>query len=158
MTDLESARIKMEQQLLPNMLEQQGMSLLNSILDKKGKFFTDLLAVFFGVADKSFTADKIKIYLQRAKSGDLLFDFLQVDMPHTGLVGMAQRLFFCIEETTGEVRYFTEEASLGGGAVLFLNDGSGCGKTSFSEVPQDRDKAFQKMANIFIRELTEKDT
>lgn len=153
MTELEKARKTLEQTLMPQMLAAQGANLFNSILDKEGKFFTDVMAIFLGVASKEYSADDFKVYLQRAKSGEQLFDFLVVKTPKSDVPGIAETMYFCMEETTGAISYLIAENSIGGARVLKALDEDM--PLDHGVLPEDPDKEFQKMANIFIRRIIE---
>lgn len=149
MTELEKGRRTLEQKLLPKMFYEEKANMLNSILDKEGKFFVDAMVVYLGVFDKAYSADRFKVYLQRAKSGDKFFDFVVVKLPEPEVLGLADALYFCMEETTGQVKYFSAEKSLGGARLLCSTDGEE--REEHGELPDDADKEFQKAANIFIR-------
>ncbi len=153
MTTLEKARKTLEQTLMPQMFAQQRANLLNSILDKEGKFFTDIMSVYLGVRDESYCADDFKVYLQRAKSENKLFDFVVVKTPKTETPGIADTLYFCLEETTGETSYLIAEQSVGGQRILKALDEEL--PLDHGILPDDADKEFQKMANIFIRRMLE---
>ena len=153
MTDFEEKRRIFERRVLPNMLMMQGSALFQSILDKEGKFFTDYMAVMFGVTDPGYKADGFKIYLQRAKSGKRFFNFLMIRQPESGVMTIADTVYLCNEETSGEVRYFLAAKSLGN--VRKLVEVVGEEETDHGEIPDDPDKEFQKMANIFIRSFDE---
>ena len=74
-----------------------------------------------------------------------------VKLPLSDEIGIADTLCFCLEETTGSVKYFAAEKSLGGERLLFSTDGDE--RESHGKRPDDPDKEFQKTANIFIREV-----
>ncbi|MBQ1388459.1 MAG: hypothetical protein IIY78_02420 [Clostridia bacterium] len=152
MTELEKARKTMEQTLMPQMFAMEKANLLNSILDKEGKFFTDVMAIYLGVVNDQYKADDFKVYLQRAKSEEMLFDFVVVKTPVCGTAGIADTMYFCLEETTGEISYLVAEKSLGGQRVLRALDEEL--PKDHGVLPEDADKEFQKMANIFIRRIS----
>ena len=151
MTEFENGRRTLEQRLLPKLFYADKASMLNSILDKEGKFFVDAMIVYLGIMDKSYKAENMRVYLQRAKSEDKFFDFVVVKLPETRAVGLADTLYFCLEETTGSVKYFYAEVSLAGERLLRSTDGSNT--EDHGKLPADNDKEFQKTANIFIREV-----
>ncbi len=153
MTELEKARKTLEQTLLPKMFAQEKANMLNSILDKEGKFFVDAMAVYFGLFDAAYKTEHFKVYLQRAKSGEMFFDFVMVKQPEPQSLGLADTLYFCLEETTGAVKYFTAEKSVGGARKLSSTDGESY--EDHGVLPDDPDKEFQKTANIFIRSVTD---
>ena len=72
MNEFEKSRYTLERTLLPGMFLSQKANMLNSILDKEGKFFTDAMAVYLGVTSADYRADGFKVYLQRAKSENKL--------------------------------------------------------------------------------------
>ena len=151
MTELEKGRLTLEKKLLPKMFHEERANMLNSILDKEGKFFVDAMIVYLGVFDKAYGSEDFKVYLQRAKSEDKFCDFVVVKQPGTDVPGLADTLYFCLEETTGEVKYFLAERSLGGTRLLCSTDGED--REEHGQLPDDADKEFQKMANIFIRQV-----
>lgn len=151
MTELEKGRKTLEQTLLPKMFGMEKANMLNSILDKEGKFFTDAMAVYVGVCDKAYKAESFKVYLQRAKSEDKYFDFVVVKQPECRVIGLADTLYFCLEEVTGEICYFVAENTLGGERVLISTDGFS--RREHGKLSGDADREFQKMANIFIRRV-----
>lgn len=151
MTEFENARRTLEQRLLPKLFYEERANMLNSILDKEGKFFVDAMIVYLGVLDPSYKAENMKVYLQRAKSEEKFFDFVMVRLPETKALGLADTLYFCLEETTGAVKYFYAEVSLGGERLLCSTNGED--REEHGKLPSDPDKEFQKMANIFIREV-----
>ena len=151
MTELEKGRHTLEQTLLPKMYYNEKANMLNSILDKEGRFFIDALIVYLGIFDEKYKSDDIKVYLQRAKSEEMFFDFVVVKQPESDTIGLADTLVFCLEETTGSVKYFTAEKTLGGDRYLFSTDGEA--RDPHGKLPDDPDREFQKTANIFIREV-----
>ena len=151
MTETEKARKTLEQKILPKMYLQEKSNMLNSILDKEGKFFVDLMAILLGVVDNEYKSEGFKVYLHRAKSEDKFFDFVVVKQPECKTAGIADTLYFCLEEITGESEYFMAQNSLGGGRILRSSDGEEL--KDHGELLDDADKEFQKMANIFIRRV-----
>lgn len=151
MTELEKGRRTLEQKLLPKMFYEERANMLNAMLDKEGKFFTDVMAVYLGIFDEEYKANDIKVYLQRAKSEDKFFDFVMVKQPEFGCAGIADTLYFCLEETTGEVCFFAAEKGLGADRNLIETDGND--RTDHGKLPEDADIEFQKAANIFIRRV-----
>ena len=153
MTELDKARHTLEQKLLPAMFAEEKANMLNSILDKEGRFFTDCMIVYLGVRNEAYRSDDIKVYLQRAKSEDKFFDFVMAKLPETKTPGISDTVYFCLEETTGQTMYFTAEIAAPGQRLLCSTDGTE--RTEHGILPDDADKEFQKMANTFIRKLME---
>ena len=151
MTDLIRGRKTLEQKLLPNMFFEEKANMLNAVLDKEGKFFTDVMAVYLGIFDDKYRAEDIKVYLQRAKSEEKFFDFVMVRQPECKEPGIADTLYFCFEETTGSVCFFAAENGFGGDRILIETDGKD--RADHGRLPDDADKEFQKAANIFIRRV-----
>lgn len=153
MNEFEKKRYQLEQEILPKMLEQYNMGLMNAILDKEGKFFTDLLGVAFGARDESYKADSFEVYLQRARSDDKFFNFLVVRQPKPTALLLSDTLYLCYEETTDQTAYFTVEQSIGTARVICGVEGGM--HMNYGAAPDDPDKEFQKAANIFIRKVLE---
>lgn len=151
MNEFEKSRYTLERTLLPGMFLSQKANMLNSILDKEGKFFTDAMAVYLGVTSADYRADGFKVYLQRAKSENKLFDFVVVKQPVSENLTLADTLYFCLEETTGETKYFLTERKPGNVRTLCSTDGENI--EHHGDLPDDADHEFQKMANIFIRDV-----
>lgn len=151
MTEFEKTRQRLEREVLPELFAQNKQGLMNAILDKEGRFFTDLLIVAFGMRDESYKADAFEVYLQRARSDDKFFNFLVVRQPEPTAEELADTIFFCFEETTDASAYFMIKKSPEG-----TRDICGISKgdlTQYGEAPFDPDKEFQKTANIFIRSV-----
>lgn len=156
MNDFEKARYRLEQELLPNVLTEHKMGLLNAILDKEGKFFTDFLSIALGMRDDGYKSDDFEVYLQRAKSDDRFFNFLVVRLPKPTALQLADTLYLCCEETTEQTAYFTVERSMGN--VRVICGVSGDIHENYGAAPDDPDKEFQKAANIFIRGILADDS
>ena len=151
MNEFEKSRYTLERTLLPGMFLGQKANMLNAILDKEGKFFTDAMAVYLGASSADYKPGNFKVYLQRAKSENKLFDFVVVKQPESDCLTLADTLYFCMEETTGETRYFLTERKPGNVRTLCSTDGENI--EYHGELPDDADHEFQKMANIFIRDV-----
>ena len=78
MSKFERAVYEFEQHLLPSLFKSTKVNLLNAILDKEGEFFVQTVKLAYGEKNENFVAEKFKVSLDRARSGeDYIFDLLR---------------------------------------------------------------------------------
>lgn len=157
MTESEKFRYTLEHKLLPNMFYEQKVRMLNAILDKGGKFFSDIYLVYSPVdAEKAYSENDFGIEVKRCQYDEnrRTLDFLIVTMPKPTSSTLCRRVYFCFEEKTGAVKYYTSERCADSSYAM-------CSWTEQSEhenygtAPKTAEKEFQKIGNMFLKYIIE---
>ena len=150
MTDLEQFRYTLEQEILPNMFYKNKSDMFNAILDKGGKFFSDLYLVYGPVTNIVYTEDDFKISAKRCMSDNKMLYFLVVDMPEPTIPLLCQRVYFCCEVESEIVRYYTSELSENG-SYSMCSWNKHHNHTNYDIAPKNEEQEFQRIGNIFLK-------
>ena len=156
MTELEKFRYDFEQRLLPQLLYNEKAKLLNAILDKEGKFFSDLFIVFGPVTDTIYNEKEFVIGAKRIQSDDKMLDYLIVNMPKPTMMPLCRRIYLCFEEKSGIVRYYTSEKSIDNKYAMCCVTKQGT-RLNYGSAPDDGELEFRKIGNIFLKYILEND-
>ena len=157
MTDKEKFRYQLEHRMLPDMLYTQKINMLNAIIDKGGKFFSDIYLIYSPFAEILFTEDDFKIdakCCQYDENRHTLY-FLVVTMPKPTVTPLCERVYFCYEEKTDTVKYYTSEKSpFKENAICSWNEKGQ--HENFGPAPQNAEKEFQIVGNLFLKHIIDK--
>lgn len=153
MTESEKFRYTFEHKLLPDMFYKEKVGLLNAILDKGGKFFSDVYTVYAPVGEeRTYTEDDFKIdakCCQYDENRRTLY-FLIVTMPEPTVPTLCLRVYFCYEEKTGAVKYCTSEKSPFSGNAICSQTENG-EHENLGAAPESAEQEFQKIGNMFLK-------
>lgn len=150
MTELEQFRYGFEQKLLPQMFYNEKVKLLNAILDKEGKFFSDIYIVFGPATDAIYNENDFTITAKKIQSDDKMLYYLIVDMPKPSMMFLSRRVYLCYEEKSGIVKYYTSEKSMDGNYAMCSIAKSGV-RSNYGMAPEDEELEFRKIGNIFLK-------
>ena len=150
MTDMEQFRYTLEHEILPNMFYKNKSDMFNAILDKGGKFFSDLYLIYGPVTDIVYTENDFKISAKRCMSDNKMLYFLVVDMPEPTMPLLCQRVYFCCEVESEFVRYYTSELGENG-SYLMCSWNKHHIHTNYDTAPEDEEQEFRRIGNIFLK-------
>ncbi len=149
MTEFEKFRQKLEQELLPDMFYQSKTDMLNAMLDKEGKFFSDLYLIYAPVSDIVYKEEDFKITPKRVMSDNKMMYFVVAEMPDPTTEGHCKKIYFCYDTESEKARYYTTEYSKSGiYQVCSLN--KNMKRTVHDIAPQNEEQELQKIGNLFL--------
>ena len=150
-------RYSLEQKILPNTFYKDKEKFLDSVLDKGGKFFSDLFVLFappessiYNENDFTVTAKKIDYRDDEEIKKELYI--VIADMPEADEMNLCRRLYFCYEEKSGIARYFTSALSFSGDYYM-ASVIKGEEKGDYGKAPEDLELEFRKIGNIFLKQV-----
>lgn len=154
MTENESFRYNLEQKMLPRMLYEKKVDVLNAILDKNTKFFSDIYLVYSPSAEIVYREDDFKLAAKRCKSDKKMLYYIVVTMPEPTVPTLCKRVYFCYEEKTEIVRYYTSELTEDG--LLNMCSVNKYGDHKVCDVsPMDEELEFRRIGNMFLKYVLE---
>lgn len=117
-------RKKVEQEILPNFLYSQKSALFASILDKQGKFFSDIYnCMFFDPTGESdHSQDEFSVEIKSFAHQDTCFYVLIACMPEAADLSICRRVYFCYDRESETVMYFTSELTEDGFKLCGINE------------------------------------
>lgn len=117
-------RKKVEQEILPNFLYSQKSALFASILDKQGKFFSDIYnCMFFDPTGESeYKEDDFSVEIKSFAHQDTCFYVLIIGMPEAANVSICRRVYLCYDRESETVMYFTSELTDSGFKLCGVNE------------------------------------
>ena len=150
-------RYRLEQKILPNTFYKDKDKFLDSVLDKGGKFFSDLFVLFAppesAVYDENdFTVSAIKLDYRDEDDKKTEIYIVIVDMPTPEEMLLCRRLYFCYEEKSDTARCFTSELSFTGDYYL-CSVIIGEEKGDYGIAPEDTEIEFRKIGNTFLKQI-----
>lgn len=157
MNEHEKFRYKLEHEMFPDMLYSQKVNMLNAIIDKGGKFFSDIYLIYSPFAEILYKEDDFKVdakCCQYDENRRTLY-FLVVTMPEPTAADLCKRVYFCYEEKTGIVKYYTSEKTENGTLNM-------CSWTKhkthkvYDASPMDEELEFRRIGNMFLKYVSEK--
>ena len=150
MTENESFRYSLEQKMLPHMLYEQKVDVLNAILDKNTKFFSDIYLVYSPSAEILYREEDFKLAAKRCKSDQKMLYYIVVTMPEPTIPTLCKRIYFCYEEKTDIVRYYTSELAEDGTLNMCSINKHGDRKV-YDVSPMDEELEFRRIGNMFLK-------
>ncbi len=150
-------RHRLEQKVLPNTFYKDKDKFLDSVLDKGGKFFSDLFVLFAPPEsalynEKAFTVTAKKLDYRDDDEVKKELYIVIVDMPKPEETHLCRRIYFCYEEESGTARYFTSELSHTGD--YFMSSViSGEEKGDYGIAPENTELEFRRIGNIFLKQI-----
>lgn len=154
-------RYRLEQRILPNTFYKDKDKFLDSVLDKGGKFFSDLFVLFappesavYSEKDFGVAAKKIEYRNEDDKKTELYI--VIADMPKPDEMQLCRRIYFCYEEESDTARYFTSELSFTGDYFI-CSVINGEGKGDYGIAPEDTELEFRKVGNTFLKQIIGKE-
>lgn len=116
-------RKKVEQEILPDFLHSQKSALFASILDKQGKFFSDIYnCMFFDPTGQSeYKSNEFTVEIKSFAHQDTCFYILIVGMPKAEEVSLCRRVYFCYDRESEITMYFTSEKAESGFKLCGIN-------------------------------------
>ena len=161
MQDNNLFRYSLEQKILPNSFYAGKEDFLYSILEKNGKFFSDIITLFappestiYNEKDFEVTAKHLS-YREDDEVKKKLY-LVIVDMPQPEEVLWCRRLYFCYEENSKSAKYYTSELALSGDYLICSVNKNGI-RNNYGKAPQDLELEFRKVGNMFLKKLIGKD-
>ena len=150
MTEFEQFRYNLEHKILPKSYYNSKSDLLNSILDKEGKFFSDVYLVYSPTADIVYKEEDFKITQKRVMNNNRMLYFVIVTMPKPTAPTLCRRVYFCYEVESGIAKYYMSELNEDGKFVMCSENKHG-EHSSYGESPTDEELEFRKIGNIFLK-------
>lgn len=150
MTEFEQFRYMLEHRMFPDMLYTRKVDLLNAILDKGGKFFSDLYLIYAPTNDIVYKEEDFKISAKRCQSDDKMLYYLVVTMPEPTMPLLCKRVYFCYEEKTGIVKYYTSELAEDG-TLMMCSWNKHQEHSNYGSSPMDEELEFRRIGNIFLK-------
>ena len=104
-------RKKVEQEILPNFLYSQKSALFASILDKQGKFFSDIYNCMFldPTGESEYKQDEFSVEIKSFAHQNTCFYVLIVGMPEAANTSICRRVYLCYDRESELAMYFTSE-------------------------------------------------
>lgn len=150
MTEFEQFRYNLEHKILPQSYYNSKSDMLNSILDKEGKFFSDVYLVYSPTTEIVYREDDFKITQKRVMNDNRMLYFVIVTMPEPTAPSLCRRVYFCYEVESGIAKYYMSELTEDGRFIMCSrnkhNEQNTCG-----ESPMDEELEFRKIGNIFLK-------
>ncbi|MCD7815926.1 MAG: hypothetical protein LUH12_04285 [Bacteroides sp.] len=147
-------RITVEQQLIPNLFYMNGASMLDSILERQGEFFTNVCFMADSENLLAYNERDFKIEPRGFRSGDYNIYVIIADMPRSCEPDECRRIYFFYEESTGLLRYCTSEMVSDGTYALYKLLPNGSHKRidgAFGDSADDKEKEFIAAAREFLK-------
>lgn len=150
MTDFEKFRYEFESNIIPNSFYKAKSDFLNSILDKGGKFFSDIYLLLSPVSDIVYHEEDFTINQKRVMNDNKMLYFIIVNMPKPTVPGFSRRVYFCCEVESGIVRYYTSELAEDGSFFMCSWNKHGT-HSNYGKAPNDKEQEFRKIGNMFLK-------
>lgn len=150
MTEFEQFRYNLEHNILPNSYYNSKSDMLNSILDKEGKFFSDVYLVYSPTTEIVYKEEDFKITQKRVMNDDNMLYFVIVDMPKPAVPMLCRRVYFCYEVKSGIAKYYTSELTQDG-KFMMCSWNKHRQHANYGEAPTDKELEFRKIGNIFLK-------
>lgn len=150
MTEFEQFRYTLEHESIPKWFYSSPVAFINAVTDKGGKFFSDLYVLFAPVTDGSYSEKNFGIIPKKVKSDDLNMYIIIAEMPEPTAMTLCRRVYFCYEEKTKCVKYYTSEFTADGDYMI-------CSWTddrvheNYGKAPLSDPKEFRYAAEMFLK-------
>lgn len=155
MAELDNYKVRyiVEHRAIPEIFYREKAGLLNAILDKQGQFFSQLFDLVSQTAEDeeamSYSEEDFNIEPRGFRCEDMNVYVIIVDMPKPQCSPLCRTLYFCYEETTETVKYYTSEKSIETPYMLCgWNDDQT--HVNYGRAELDREKEFMQTARLFI--------
>ncbi len=157
MRDENMFRYRLEQRILPRSFYEGKENFLNSVLDKNGKFFSDIITLFAPhestiYNEKDFTVTAKHLSYREDDEVKKKLYLVIVDMPQPEEVLLCRRLYFCYEEFSKTAKYYTSELSLRGDYFMCAVNSNDT-RSNYGKAPKDLELEFRKIGNMFLKQL-----
>ena len=150
MTEFEQLRYMIEHRILPKLYYDNKSDMLNAILDKQGKFFSDVYTVYSPSTGIVCNEEDFKITQKRVMNDNRMLYFVIVTMPEPSIPLLCKRVYFCSEVESGIVKYYTSELDANG-KLMMCSWNKHNAHTNYGESPMDEELEFRKIGNIFLK-------
>ena len=152
--EFERFRYNLEHDMIPKSYYNAKINLLNSTLDKGGKFFSDIYLIYSPISEIVYTEEDFKISQKRVMNDDKMLYFVIVDMPEPKIPTFCRRVYFCCEVETGLVRYYTSELTIDG-SFFICSWNKHMNHSNYGLAPVDKEQEFRKVGNMFLKYVNE---
>ena len=150
MNSFQLFRYNLEHDMMPKTYYKSSSSLLNSILDKGEKFFSDLYLVYSPSVEIVYTESDFKVSQKRVMNDDKMLYFVIIDMPKPDYPLLCRRVYFCCDVESDIVRYYTSELSEDG-CYFICSWNKHFNHSNYGAAPKDKEKEFRKVGNLFLK-------
>ncbi len=150
MTEFEQFRYNLEHDMIPNSYYNAKSDFLNALLDKEGKFFSDIYLVYSPTTEIIYKEDDFKISQKRVMHDNKMLYFVIVTMPEPKYPTHCRRVYFCYEVESGIVRYYTSELSFDG-SYMMCSWNKHHQHTNYGVAPKGDEEEFRKIGNLFLK-------
>lgn len=150
MTEFEQFRYTLEHRILPQSYYNSKSDMLNSILDKEGKFFSDVYLVYSPTTEIVYKEENFTITQKRVMNDNKMLYFVIVNMPEPTAPTLCKRVYFCYEVESGIAKYYTSELTADG-KLMMCSWNKHNEHSNYGVSPMDEELEFRKIGNIFLK-------
>lgn len=147
-------RYQLEHAMIPKSFYKANSDFLNSVLDKGGKFFSDIYLVYSPSMEIVYTEKDFKISQKRVMNDDKMLYFVIADMPKPDFPLLCRRVYFCCDVESDIVRYYTSEL-MENGSYCICSWNKHMNHSNYGLAPKDKEQEFRKVGNMFLKYVNE---
>ena len=150
MTEIEQFRYNLEHNILPKSFYNGKIDFLNSVLDKDGKFFSDIYLIFSPSTEIIYNENDFVVTQKRVMNDDRMLYFVIVTMPDPTIPLLCKRVYFCYEVGSEIAKYYTSERSENG-EYMMCSWNKHETHNNYGVSPGNAELEFRKIGNMFLK-------